>query len=146
MYNVSTKKRKEVKKMGANKIINKFLEPLGITANKGDEFCAYYWEDRIEYPGRYGWHSDAFMEDFNARYPEITTHEYVISILHEVGHCFVNPIEDDENCKVATENPEDYFHKFDERMATIWAAEYIKAHPERIAKFEKKIVKWLEKA
>lgn len=135
--------------MALKKITKKFLKDLDIKvryANEEDDFdgfFAYYTENLVVIP-RYeeNYYSEEFMEDFHNRYPEIKAHEVTISILHEVGHCMVHP---NKKCKTEKKVRVDYFHKFDERIATAWAAEYIITHPKKIAKFEKKLAEILEK-
>lgn len=134
--------------MTLKKITKKFLKDLDIDVKYAKEerdgedgFYAYYWKNLIIIPrNEENYYSEEFMEDFNNRFPNVKAHEVTISILHEVGHCMVHP-----NAKCDTEEPANYFDRFDERVATAWAAEYIITHPQKIAKFEKKLAKLLEK-
>lgn len=134
--------------MTLKKITKKFLKDLDIDVKYAKEerdgedgFYAYYWKNLIIIPrNEENYYCEDFMEDFNNRFPNVKAHEITISILHEVGHCMVHP-----NAKCDTEEPVNYYDRFDERVATAWAAEYIITHPKKIAKFEKKLAKLLEK-
>jgi len=135
--------------MTLKKITKKFLKDLGIKVRYAreeedgeDGFFAYYTENLITIPrNEENYYCKDFMEDFKNRYPQVKAHEITISILHEVGHCMVHP---NKKCKTEKKVKIDYYHKFNERIATAWAAEYIITHPKKIAKFEKKLKKVLE--
>lgn len=129
-------------------ITRKLINPLGIKVRyaKDDEcenntWCAWSDDDIICIPkDKKEYYDKRFMKDFKKRFPKVKADEITISILHEVGHCMVKP---NELC--ANKNPKNYFDRFDERVATAWAAEYITTHKKKIKKFEKKLKKVLEK-
>lgn len=135
--------------MKLKKIAKELVKDFGIKVKYAnlerddfDGFFAYYEDNFIVVPREEeNYYCEDFMEDFKNRYPEVNAHEITISILHEVGHCMVHP---NKTCKTEKAVKIDYYHEFDERIATAWAAEYIITHPKKIAKFEKKLKEMLE--
>ena len=126
---------------------NKFLKPMGITAKRGTEFMALWWRKVIKFP-RYeeDFYNEGFMNEFHKVYPDIKCHEFIISILHEVGHCKNPPLDWTEE-EVKRNNPyaKNYFQNYDEKIATLWAANYIRTHEKEVREFEKKLAIMLEK-
>lgn len=131
------------------KIIKKFCKPFGIKVKKGKEFLAY--PNEIYYPkSAKKYTSNGFMDLINRHYPDIqNVSEFTWSILHEIGHTQTwNEFSAKAWKKYAKTAPhiqdiEEYYQIPQEKRATDWAADYIRKHPKKIAKFEKKIAPYL---
>ena len=133
------------------KIINKFCKQFGVSAHKGKDWHAY--PNKIYYPkSEKKYNSVGFMELINAHYPDVRASEFTWSLLHEIGHAQTwNEFTKKEWKQYAKKAPhthdlEEYYQIPQEKRATDWAYSYIKAHPKKIAKFEKKIQKALSDA
>lgn len=132
--------------MTLRKTLNNFLRPLGIRAERANEWCAWDESKVIGYPkNKEGYYDENFMAHFTNKYPDIKCGEFVISVLHEVGHCF-NPTQEIEHDTEILEQVSDgdlpfdtYFELPDEVAATEWAVKYIRTHNDEIEKLERKL-------
>lgn len=131
-------------------IIKEFTAPFGIKVCKGYEWEAY--ENEVHYPDnpeRYN--AEGFMEVIERIYPDIKASEFTWSLLHEIGHAktwrYFTKKAWKKYAKTAPyiHDIEEYFRIPQERVATDWAADYIRKHPKKIKKFEKKLQKALDK-
>lgn len=132
--------------MTLRKLINNFIKPLGIRAEPSDVFKA--WEDDkvICYPkDKSNYYDSDFMAHFSRNYPDIKTSEFVISILHEVGHCYRPSKNIELNIEVYNAvsdgelPPDSYFDLSDEVAATSWAVDYIRNNADRVRAFEERL-------
>jgi hypothetical protein len=131
------------------KIIKKFCKTFGIKVKKGAGFMAY--PNEIYYPRhKKNYVSDGFMDLINRHYPDIqNVSEFTWSILHEIGHTQTwgnfskKAWKKYEKTAPYTYDIEEYYLIPQEKAATDWAADYIRKHPKKIAKFEKKIAPYL---
>ena len=128
-----------------DKILDKFLEEFECTAELGPDFCCYTASNRIVYslvvPER---NSQTFMARVNRLYPDIHADEFLWSFLHEVGHIeTIDDLDDDELYFSETQKKNEnitnevYYELPDEFAATEWAANYMRAHADKVAAFWK---------
>ena len=134
--------------MKKKKMINKFCAPFGVTARKGKEWEAYADKRIIHYPRKKSdYITPGFADCMRTLYPDIEVSEFIFSILHEVGHCMTwwefLPQQWEKMCKEG-EKIEDIYKYCEiphEKAANEWAVSYIRTHPKRIAKWEKRFKK-----
>ena len=135
--------------MSVKKIIKKFCAPFKIKVHKADEWEAY--ADEVHFPSNPdNYYAEGFMDTINRVYPDIKATEFTWSLLHEVGHAKTWNLFTKKAWKKYDKTApyihdiEVYFRVPQERVATDWAAEYIRKHPKKIEKFEKAIRKEIE--
>ena len=127
------------------KLVEKFCTPFGLRVHKGKEFMAYPHD--VYFPKHKSKYvSEGFMDYINQTYPDITdVSEFTWSLLHEIGHTQTwNEFSKKDWKRYAKKAPhvhdiEEYYAIPQEHRANDWAAEYIRNHPKKIRKFEKKI-------
>lgn len=134
-----------------NKIINDFTQKnFGVTAELNAEFQAFCGSKVINYTLFYDEDSRKFfMDDAEARFPDVKADIFLWCLMHEIGHCmtddawteadtnfFLNirdeylPFVEDDQMRY------DLYHALpDEFIATNWAGNYMRKHPKKIAKF-----------
>ena len=137
-----------------NKAIGTQLKPFGIIGAELSNTYAYIrGEDRVTYKLTEGTIEDKwFIEFIKERFNYIARYPFIMSLLHEVGH---HKTDDDitDNVYVFCEKEKkrinkamtraktlktckkleyQYFNLPDEIMATAWAVEYAKKHPQEI--------------
>lgn len=138
-----------------NKVINEFLEPFELTAELGTDFDYCFLEDKVHYALIVGdASSKLFMENAEARFPDIHADVFLWSLLHEIGHSeTLDDLDDgvEELCieiKRGLNGHTDwsiehrhmiYFNCPDEMAATDWAGEYMMDHKDEIATFWNKL-------
>ena len=145
-------KLKGLKKI--NKIINDFTkENFGVRANLDKEFLAYCRAKRIGYTLAVETEDiNFFLEDAQARFPEVHADPFLWFLMHEVGHCMTDNTwteaeKERINCKKSelseVEDDQlrnDLYHTCpDEYFATRWAGQWMTKHQKKIAKFWNKI-------
>lgn len=147
-YYNRTIKGKEIK--AVKKILNKFCKSFGVKIKKGEGWSAY--PKSITYPSKVENYNDAgFMELINKYYPDVKASEFTWSLLHEIGHSVTwnnfskKAWKNYYKTAPYEHNIEKYFIIPQERVATDWAYNYIKNHPNKIKKLEAKLQKKLEK-
>ena len=143
-------------------VLNNFLEDFEVTAEIGADFC-YLWDKNVikvslAVPD-FG--AKMFMEDFHKRAPEIKIDCFLISFLHELGHCeTVDELTDEEEAECLrkrtilndairettdeikrAEMYKEYFAMTDEYLATEWAIDYIRNNVETVAELWAKLQK-----
>ena len=146
----------KVKGMKAiTKVVNEFTQTFGVTAKWGKEFEALPTNKIIHFTVIVDEDMDrVFLEDAEARHPEIHANLFVWLLMHEIGHCMTDYLWTDEDEDYFTkakdkldvffgtdvELKNEWYHKIgDEYMATKWAGEYMMAHPKKMKKFCKKM-------
>lgn len=138
-----------------NNIINEFLEPFELTAELGTDFAYSFLEDKINYALVIGdTSSKLFMENAEARFPDVYADVFLWSLLHEVGHsetfddlddgveelCMEIKRELNEHLDWSNEHRHMiYFNCPDEKAATDWAGEYMMSHKDEITTFWNKL-------
>ena len=138
-----------------NNIINEFLVPFGLTAELGTDFDYCVLEDKIHYTLVVGdICSKLFIENVEARFPDVHADVFLWSLLHEIGHSeTLDDLNDgvEELCmEIKRElyrhqnwSIEDlhaiYFNCPDEKAATDWAGEYMMNHGKEITIFWDKL-------
>lgn len=152
---------KGVKKL--DRVITKFTEKFGCTAEMGAEFCYWKGEDLINYSLLIGLSSDKLwseyvLKNFNYKIENI----FMFSLLHEIGHHLtmdnftkkqrnlenksVEKIEkklEEEVSEISYRNLNmEYFDLPMERVATKWAVQFSKKH----RKYLKKVYKTFQKS
>ena len=139
-------------KKALNKTVSTVLAPFGISkAVLSDSYC-YMWEKEIvEFSIMSDIEDDWFNEFINERFGYEVQHNFVISLLHEVGHHFTyNDVDgsvlafcsdEKERIDVEMEDADEvrskelewqYFNLPDEIVATAWAVKFAKENPEKI--------------
>lgn len=138
--------------MKMTKMINEFCAPFGVTARKGKEWLAYAEDLEIHFPKKKKkYNAPGFMACMRALYPDVNTSEFIWSILHEVGHCMTywqfTPQKWEAMCKQGEEIRDifEYCQLPHEKSANDWAADYIRNHPKRVKKWEKRFKNKIEK-
>lgn len=134
--------------MTKSKVIKEFCKKFGIKAKPDEDFCAYIGENKIGYNINQDY-LDTFIDYINCMYPNIEANVWTWATLHEIGHLKAG-WEDTPLTKYISKNIARMLiptamHHYDpcETAATHWAAMYIKKHPKKIKKFEKKLRKEL---
>ena len=134
-----------------NKIISAQLAPFGISkARLSDTFAYHFDNQKVDFKIALGLEDTIFSEFIKERFNyDDTGNEFVISLLHEVGHHLANEeiegllldfCESEKNrietkMQYTTIEEEviklewEYFNLPDEIMATAWAVKYAKEHP-----------------
>lgn len=137
-----------------NNTINEFLKPFDLTAELGTDFDYCFFENKIHYTLVVGdLSSTLFMQNAEARFPDVHADVFLWSLLHEVGHNeTIDDLEDetedfcreiknhlfDNNLSIESIH-EIYFNCPDEMAATDWAGEYLMNHSKEIAAFWNKL-------
>lgn len=151
-------KLKGMKKL--NKAITAEVKPFGIKKAVCDlEFAYYFDKNKISYKAVVDEIDDLFDAFVEERFNYSIEYDFPLSLLHEIGHKMTN--EDIDGCVydwclsekerinkalAKTEDEEEikilhfqYFNLPDEIMATQWAVNYAKRHPQQIKKMWKNI-------
>ena len=128
-------------------VCNDFLTPFECSANLGTDFSYFTEDSRIEYAL---FVSDKTGEEFKtfaeSLFPNINADIFIWSFFHELGHHETIDDFDDEdwvkyrNSIACGLSSIDYFQLPIELAATMWAGEYIQAHPEEVAAFYEKVL------
>ena len=120
-----------------------------LKAKPDEYFCAYMGTNKIGYLIGQDY-LDTFVEYVNDMYPDIEANAWVWATLHEIGHLkvkreFPNKISKYIENGINRMMLSTKMHHYDpsEVAATHWAAKYIKKHPKKIKKFEKRLRKEL---
>lgn len=158
------KKLKGVKKL--NKSISKSMYPFGINATILQDEFAFYFDNNIITFKLTEDNSDEYFSHFvKQRFNFETNYNFVLSLLHEVGHYKANDeiygdiynfcIKEKKRIKEEIEKSEkvsdiiklsyEYFNLPDEIMATQWAINYMRKHPKKIQKMWKNIDNAIQK-
>lgn len=153
-----SKKLKGVKKL--NKSISKSMYSFGINATILQNEFAFYFDNNIITFKLIEDNSDEYFSHFvKQRFNFETDYNFILSLLHEVGHYKANDeiygdiynfcIEEKRRIKEEIEKSEkesdiiklsyEYFNLPDEIMATQWAINYMRKHPKRVKKLWKNI-------
>lgn len=159
-----SKKLKGVKKL--NKSISKSMYPFGINATiLQDEFAFYFDNNMITFKLTEDNSDEYFSHFVKQRFNFETDYNFILSLLHEVGHYKANDeiygdiynfcIKEKKRIKEEIEKSEkesdiiklsyEYFNLPDEIMATQWAINYMRKHPKKIQKMWKNIDNAIQK-
>ena len=135
------------------KVINNFLVPFGLTGSFDTDFSYYYGEDKVTFSLIIPKYANQYFQEFvNSIGADIEVDIFLVSLLHEVGHS--ETYDDLDDMEIAysddikaeireelfagvTEDRKKqlyfkYFNLPDERAATEWAIEYLKANAVQI--------------
>lgn len=138
-------------RIALNKAITAQLAPFGITkCFLGTDYSYYYDNNDISFKLTLTYEDELFSEFIKERFNyDDTGLEFLISLLHEVGHAMTGDLVEDylyefclaeknricKDMEKATTDEEvrklewQYFTLPDEIIATAWAIDYAKAHP-----------------
>lgn len=146
--------------MKFTKKVKKFIkENFDLPAKVGKEFQStpYHKNQKVYFPiDVEAMRIPSFMEHYRNTYGEPKADEFIISLLHEVGHCKTAKYEPNivtalYATRVAAfeeglidEEDEYYFNLPQEQLATDFAYAWIATHPKKVKKFWKSIRKDLE--
>lgn len=139
-----------------NKAISAQLKPFGVVgAELSDEYAYIRGEGRVAYKLTEGTIEDIWFAEFiKERFNYTTRYTFILSLLHEVGHMktdddisdatydfcakekeridkAMNRAKTEKTCKKLEWQ---YFNLPDEIMATAWAVNYARKHPQEIEK------------
>jgi hypothetical protein len=139
-----------------DEIINNFTSKWDITAGIGTDFAAWSKGREVQYAlavikDEHSW----FQDSFSAVDPDIICDPFLSSLMHEIGHIITYKDITDKEWEIWTKQIEEleskvtkditslelhklnlqYFEIPIEKKATVWAATYMREHPEEIAQF-----------
>lgn len=137
-----------------NKVKKFIKDNFDLSARVGEEFWStpYHKNQKVYFPiDVKAMRIPSFMEHYRDTYGEPKVDEFIISLLHEVGHCktakyepnivtalYVTRVTAFEEGLIDEED-EYYFNLPQEQLATDYAYAWIKTHPKRVRKFWKSI-------
>ena len=142
-------------------ILNEFLEEFEAEAGIGPDFAYYYTSSYIQYTLVVSDKASTyFMNHIHKLAPDIKCDVFLISFLHELGHhetmddltnederfsrdtkVTINQALNSKECDPVVEEAVHslYFNLPDESAATVWAIQYIRNNPEKIAALWKRV-------
>lgn len=148
-----------------NKAVSLEVAPFGISKAvcNSDEFFYQFSDESIGYKITVDDSDDLFDLFLKERFNYEVKYDFVLSLLHEIGHhkteedidgCVYDfcisekerikaEIEEETRADVIKKLQFEYFNLPDEIMATQWAVKYAKEHPKKIKKMWKNIEKAL---
>ena len=143
-----------------NNTISAQLASFGISKAFLSTDYAYYWEqEKVSYKLTETVEDEWFCEFINERFGYMVKYPMVMALLHEIGHhmtdddlgdvvedfCEVEKERIDKEMLTADEDYSkvlewQYFNLPDEIIATAWAVNYAKQHPQKIRKMHNTIL------
>ena len=148
-----------------DRAISKQFEPFGVKkVVSSDDFAYFYYKKIITYSIMEDISNKWYMDFVKKTFGYTPKDEFIFSLLHELGHHFTMDSVDlmvdaycqDEKARIDEElklaNPYQqkaismkYFALPDEYVATKWAVDYERNHPQKVEKMRKEIYSALNK-